>query len=205
MAEKIFNNKVDRAGKRNSIIAGPQNAPYHQHIGPDSPQIKSNNLVPYTILRDQNRVLPDTNIKGKIFLWDYSRSMLQALWNWGINIFLGLNEDGTGNGWEHHNIADFYCSAELVSVQTIADATTEVILWDSGVFNRPLGYDPLTGQFNALQDPQNPSSTIIYNSWYLVTASVGITPSAPGGSVDINIEVDGSTPQYVTVANPGIG
>lgn len=193
---------------RNGGVNGTSATSLHRHTGGgDGLQIRSSDLIPYTIstnifsARNNNLAILNPSRQGSIELFDFSRQQpVDNYYNWGMNVFLGNDTVGGSiiNVWSELNLADFYVNALQSVSQTIAGSTIETIIFDIANVSKPNGaYDAMTGIFSVVnnQDGKPQTYTGYKNPvWYLVTASVGVVPSAAslGESIDISVVVDGS-------------
>ena len=174
--------------------------PRHMHNGADSPRIPFSNISPFAPLNANNigTSLGATQA-GSNTLFDFSDNLINPTlsnWSWGPMWYLN-------NQWNSLDIADFYVDVyQLASNQTIANGDIDIILFDTIGSQYPGEYDVATGKFEPILN--NAGDKFIYPGYYLVTASIGITPTNALGFIDIVVEVDGDTKADKVVANPGI-
>lgn len=184
--------------------------PTHTHNGVDSLRVKSADLYPYPVNQPINYFTP-ADI-GTITLFDFSNTPNpvddSTQYYWGINTFLGFDNDGTSvrQSWAEINMADFYVDATQDTPQTISANSPLTIVFDTMNFQKPYGsYDdfvnPIDGQFKVINGLNG--QPCIYGAtsvpiWYMVTASVGLVPSGAvaGESADIVVFVDGVAIHY---------
>ncbi len=176
--------------------------PPHRHNAVDSPQLKSGELIPYNILDiDTVQNLTEEAPNGTIGLFDFSNNTTNptlSLRSWGILLRLS-------NFWNEFNIADFYIDVAKLTPQTILNGATDTVIFDS--IGNQLGgnFDTTTGIFStALPPTPPPNNNLILESWYMVTASVGVIPSNALGVVGISIVVDGLLRNGIVMKNPGV-
>lgn len=174
--------------------------PRHMHNGSDSPRIPFSNISPYSPLNINNigTSLGATQAGGSA-LFDFSGNLVNPslpLWSWGPMWYLN-------NQWNSLDIADMYLDVyQLSSNQTIANGDADIIIFDTVGSQYPGDYDTGTGKFEPILNDDGDKFS--YPGFYLVTASVGITPTNALGYVDIIVDVDGTTKADKVVANPGI-
>lgn len=173
--------------------------PRHNHNGSDSPRIPFSNISPFSPLNINNigTSLGQTQA-GSSALFDFSGNLVNPslpLWSWGPMWFLN-------NQWNSLDIADVYLDVRQTTSQTILDTEADIVLYNFIGTQYPGEYDVATGKYETIEDSSGNRFT--YPGFYLVTASVGITPTTSTGFVAIAVEVDGITDSSHVVKNPGI-
>lgn len=203
--EQIIENKIreifPQLLKDNLMSFSNQTVPPHKHNAVDSPQLKSADLIPYQIF-DVTTInnLTEQAPNGTIGLFDYSNNTTNpalSLRSWGILLRLS-------NFWNTFNIADFYLDVGKVTSQVIANGVTATVVYDQ-IYNQLGGdFDTATGIFSTTLPPlPPPNNNLILESWYMVTACVGIIPTTATGNLAMIIVVDGVDRNSVVFFNRG--
>jgi len=191
---------IDDTIKRTLMSNTNEIVPRHTHNGADSPRIPYSNISPYPPLNVNNigTSLGQTQA-GSTAMFDFSGNLVNPslpLWSWGPLFFLN-------NQWNSLDVADFYVDVyQLASNQTITNGSADIVIFDTIGTQYPGEYDIATGKYEPIEDSSG--NTFIYPGYYLVTASVGITPTNALGYVDIMVDIDGTIKADKVVKNPGI-
>lgn len=167
--------------------------PPHRHNAVDSPRIASSDLYPY-VTDTTVFTVPPENPNGTIRYYNFTENTTPS-YNFGEFIYLN-------NQLNRLSISDFYLSAATAS-QTINDGNNDTIIFQNSFQVSPSGaYSTTTGVFSAVNNSNG--TPMVYDDWFLVTATVLLDSGVAGGTFTISIVADGSLSPQSSVVYPGI-